>query len=133
MTAIPLPRVATVMPFLRYLGKVGAPVDSSLRRAGLPVFALEYPDCFVPGGKYRDFVADGSRREGMRDLGYRVGRDSGVNSADSGLAKRCASAPNLREALDCLCPTGYRNESSHSGRRSSLPALHTCPTERAGR
>ena len=103
MTAIPLHRVATVMPFLRYLGKVGTPVDSSLRRAGLPVFALEDPDCFVPSSKYWDFVADVSRREGIRDLGYRVGRDSGVNSADSGLARRCASAPNLREALDCLC------------------------------
>ena len=103
MTAIPLHRVATVMPFLRYLGKVGAPVDSSLRRAGLPVFALEDPDCFVPSSKYWDFVADVSRREGIRDFGYRVARDSGVKSADSGLARRLASAPNLREALDCVC------------------------------
>lgn len=111
MNAIPLHRVATVMPIVRYLGKVGAPVDSALRRAGLPVFALEDPDCFVPSTKYWDFVADASRREGIRNLGYLVGRDSGVNAADSGLTRRFASASNLHEALSHLCRINNRQTS----------------------
>jgi AraC-like DNA-binding protein len=103
MTALPLHRVATAIPFIDYLHQSGAPVARELRRARLPVLAMDDPDAFIPSRNYWTFIANVARRNGMEDLGFRVGLQAGANAADPGLARRLARLPTLHQALDRFC------------------------------
>jgi AraC-like DNA-binding protein len=103
MIALPLHRVATVIPFIDYLHQSGAPVERELRRARLPVLAMDDPDCFIPSRNYWSFIANIANREGMKDLGFMVGLQAGANAPDPGLAKRLARLPTLRQAIDQFC------------------------------
>ena len=103
MTPIPLHRVATAMPFINYLHQAGAPVERELIRASLPVMAMDDPDCFIPSRNYWDFVANIADREGIKDLGFRVGLQAGADAADPGLAKRLRPMPTLHSALEKFC------------------------------
>jgi hypothetical protein len=105
MTALPLHRIATVIPFVDYLHQSGVPVERELRRARLPVLAMEDPDCFIPSRIYWTFIANVAKRKGMDDLGFMVGLQSGANAADPGLARRLARLPTLHQALDRFCKT----------------------------
>jgi len=103
MTSLPLHRVATAIPFIDYLHQSGAPVERELRRARLPVLAMEDPDCFIPSRNYWSFIANVAKRNGMEDLGFRVGLQVGANAADPGMARRLARLPTLHQALDRFC------------------------------
>jgi len=102
---IPLHRAATALPFIDYLHRKGAPVERELLRAGLPVVAMDDPDCFIPSRNYWDFIANIADRAGLKDLGFQVGRQSGANAADPGLAKRLRRLPSLHQALERFCKT----------------------------
>jgi AraC-like DNA-binding protein len=106
LTAIPLHRVATVIPFIDYLHQHGAPVEHELRRACLPLSAMDDPDCFVPSRNWWTFVANVSGHKGMEDLGFQVGLQSGANAADPGLARRLVRLPTLHQALERFCKIG---------------------------
>ena len=103
MTPIPLHRVATAMPFINYLHQAGAPVERELIRASLPIMAMDDPDCFIPSRNYWDFVANVADREGIKDLGFRVGLQVGADAADPGLARRLAKLSSLHKALEQFC------------------------------
>ena len=100
LTPIPLHRVATVMPFIHYLHQRGANIERELKHANLPVIAMDDPDCFIPSHKYWDFIATVADREGIRDLGFLVGLESGADAADPGMARRLAKLASLYEALE---------------------------------
>jgi len=100
---IPLHRVATAMPFMEFLYKNGAHVERELHRAGLPVVAMDDPDCFIPSRNYWDFIANVAEREGIRDLGFQVGLQSGADAADPGMARRLAKLASLHQALEQFC------------------------------
>ena len=74
MNPIPLHRIATVRPFVDYLGKVGMPVERELRRANLPVLALDDLNRFVPSTNYWSFIANAAKQENIEDLGFLVGQ-----------------------------------------------------------
>ena len=100
---IPLHRVATALPFIDYLHQKGAALERELLRARLPVVAMDDPDCFIPSRNYWTLIANMAEREGMKDLGFRVGLQAGANAADPGLARRLGQLPTLHQALERFC------------------------------
>ena len=66
---------------------------------------MDDPDCFIPSRNYWDFIANIADRAGLKDLGFQVGRQSGANAADPGLAKRLRRLPSLHQALERFCKT----------------------------
>ena len=103
LTPIPLHRVATVMPFIHYLHQADARVERELKRTSLPVMAMDDPDCFIPSHNYWDFIANVAEREGIRDLGFLVGLQSGADAADPGIARRLAKLSSLHRAMEQFC------------------------------
>jgi AraC-like DNA-binding protein len=91
------------MPFIEFLHKNGAHVERELNRVGLPVVAMDDPNCFIPSRNYWDFIANVAEREGIRDLGFQVGLQSGANAADPGMARRLAKLASLHQALEQFC------------------------------
>ena len=103
MKPIPLHRVATALPFTDYLHRLGTPVARELRRAKLPVLAMDDPDCFIPTRNYWNFVAEVAKREGIDDLGFLVGQHAGADAADPDLSAQLEGLPTLHHALNLVC------------------------------
>ena len=97
--SIPMHRVAVVRPFAAFLADIGAPVEREMRRVGLPYSALENADNFVPSQRFWSFLVDMSHREGIVDLGFRVGQRFGANSADPHLIDLLRQALTLYQGL----------------------------------
>ena len=103
MIPLPLHRVATALPFINYLRDSSVPLKRELQRANLPVLAMDDPDCFIPSRNYWNFIANVAERKNTRNLGFLVGRQSGANAADPGLARRLVRSPSLQHALERFC------------------------------
>jgi AraC-like DNA-binding protein len=99
MKVISLHRVAILLSFTRFLEEIGTPVERAFQRAGLPFAALENIDNYVPSHRFWSFLVDTSYREGIPDLGYRVGMAYGANSADPKLSKILRQSPSLYSGL----------------------------------
>jgi AraC-like DNA-binding protein len=99
MKAIPLHRVAVVLPFTRFLADIGAPVERGFRLAGLPFAALDDLNNYVPTRKFWTFVGHMSRIEGIEDLGFRVGLKYGAHCADPHLPDLLSQSPTLYHAI----------------------------------
>jgi len=103
LTPIPLHRVATAIPFIQYLHQAGAHIERELIRSSLPVMAMDDADCFIPSHNYWDFIASVAEREGIRDLGFLTGLQSGADAADPGMARRLAKHASLHQAMEQFC------------------------------
>lgn len=99
MDAVPLHRVAVVLPFANFLADVGASVERGFRHSGLPVCALENADNFVPSHRFWDFLIHMTRSQDIPDLGFRVGQRFGANCADPHLTDLLGRAPTLFQGL----------------------------------
>ena len=99
MDAIPLHKIAIVLPFTRFLSEIGAPVERGFRQAKLPFGALENVKNCVPTHRFWLFVGDMARLEGIEDLGYRVGQRFGLNCIQPGLSTHLCQSPTLYHAL----------------------------------
>jgi len=100
---IPLHRVAVLQPFTSFLAEVGTPVERELRLAGLPVFALEDMNNFVPSHQYWNFLVNTSHREGIQNLGFHVGKKYGANCADPHLHDLLHRFPTVFQSLLKAC------------------------------
>lgn len=96
---IPLHRVAVVRPFARFLDDIGAPVEREFLQAGLPYCALENVDNYIPSHRFWAFLVNVANAEGIRDLGFRVGRRFGANSPDPHMTELLQRAPTLYRGL----------------------------------
>jgi len=99
MGAIPLHRIAVVLPFARFLADVGAPVEQGFRQAGLPFEALQNVNNYVPSQRFWAFVGNMARSQGIEDLGFRVGQTYGADCADPQLSGQLRQSPTLYHAL----------------------------------
>lgn len=99
MESIPLHRIAVARPFADFLDNVGASVERGFRLAGLPVCALEDMNNYVPSHRFWAFLVDMAHREGIRDLGFRVGQRFGANCADPHLTDLLRRSPTLYQGL----------------------------------
>ena len=103
MESVPLHRIAIVLPFTRFLAEIGAPVEAELRQAKLPVLALDDVNAYVPSQRFWTFAGNMALREGIDDLGFRVGKRFGANCADPNFSKILERSPTLYHALKTTC------------------------------
>ena len=96
---IPVHRAAVVRPFARFLADVGAPVEGCFRQVGLPWYALEDVDNYVPSHRFSKFLICTAYSEGILDLGFRVGEKFGADSVDPHMAALLKKAPTLYQGL----------------------------------
>lgn len=97
MKSIPLIRVSAGRPFVQFLERIGAPVESRWARAGLAPRALER-ESFVPVHHLNRFLDDAARTEGILDLGAVVALD-GELAASSEFQRRIERARSLSDAF----------------------------------
>ncbi|BFM39265.1 AraC family transcriptional regulator ligand-binding domain-containing protein [Synechocystis sp. LKSZ1] len=69
---IPLLRVVNLSPIITFLEEQGTPTEQFLRRAKLPVYALDDPYTLLPCHQVIAFLEDVSHQEGIDNLGWRV-------------------------------------------------------------
>jgi AraC-like DNA-binding protein len=98
----PLTKVTSLAAFADTLRALGAPVESALERAKLPLSYAERPEAWVSYRALREFVADVSDREGLGDLGARAARASSQEGIHSSLRVAVYSASTLFHALCVL-------------------------------
>ena len=96
---MPLHRVAVVRPFTQLLAEVGAPIERHFRLAGLPYYALESADNYVPSQRFWAFLVNTAYREAIEDLGFRVGQRFGANCADPHLTSLLRESPTMYQGL----------------------------------
>jgi len=99
MKTIPMHRVAIVRSFTNFLADAGAPVERGLRRANLPVFALEDVNNFIPSHRFWSFLVDMAFSQDIPELGFHVGQKCGANSVDPHLADLLHRSPTLYQGL----------------------------------
>jgi len=99
MKPIPLHRVAVVAPFTQFLAAVGAPFERGFRRVGLPVCALEDVNNFIPSHRFWTFLVEMSFKEGIPDLGFRVGKEYGAHCVDPHLTNLLVQSSTLYQGL----------------------------------
>jgi AraC-like DNA-binding protein len=97
--AIPVHRIALLRPVVRLLTDVGTPVERCFRQVGLPWYALEDVDNYVPSQRFYKFLVSTAYSEGIMDLGFRVGKKFGADCADPHMTKLLKNAPTLYQGL----------------------------------
>jgi AraC-like DNA-binding protein len=98
----PLTKGTSLAAFANTLRGVGAPVDSALKRAKLPLLYDERLDAWLSYHAVRQFVADLAAREGLADLGSRAAQSSLQAGIHPPLRAAVYSAPTLFSALRAL-------------------------------
>jgi AraC-like DNA-binding protein len=97
IVAPPLTRVSTLDGYVRYFARLGAPVESTLRRFKLPVLLDEQRDGWVCYPLVRKFTAAMADREGIPVLGLaEVDMDAVLHPS---LLGPVLEAPNLERAV----------------------------------
>jgi AraC-like DNA-binding protein len=96
---IPLHRVAVLRPFVQFLTDVGTPVEKGMRQAGLPVYALEDMNNYVPSQRFYAFLVNMACSQRIEDLGFRVGHSIGANCIDPNLVGLLHRSPTLYKGL----------------------------------
>lgn len=79
---IPVHRVAILRTFAQYLEELGTPVERAFNKVGLPYYALENINNYVPSHRFWSFVINTAENESIKDLGFRVGNEFGVQIVD---------------------------------------------------
>ena len=102
VTQIPLTRTGTLLGYVQTLRAIGAPVDSGLRRAGLPTLFEERPNAWISYERLQRFVADMAVRERIPDLGVRAMPPSLEQVVTRSFSDRLFAAPTLQQALQRL-------------------------------
>ena len=97
---IPVHRVAVLRPFASFLEDVGTPVERQFRLAGLPWYALEDDNNYVPSQGFWKFLISTASAEGIPDLGFRVGQKFGANCADPHMINMLKKTPTLYQGLN---------------------------------
>lgn len=72
MQPIPLIRTSSILPFLRFLERIGSPVDRYLQDVCLPISTATDPEILIPIYPGFTFVEKMARREGIDHLGIVV-------------------------------------------------------------
>jgi AraC-like DNA-binding protein len=94
-----LHRIAILRPFVQFLTDVGTPVERGFRQAGLPVYALEDMNNYVPSQRFWAFLANMASNQRIEDLGFRVGYTIGADCMDPHLSALVRQSPTLYQAL----------------------------------
>lgn len=136
MIAPPLTRASTLCEYVDWFSSIGAPVESGLQRALLPVLFRENPDAWLSYRQVRAFVADMAYREGVCDQGVPIADINRVFNRS--LIDPVLKAPDLNRAirmLPIMCRmqnSGVRMWSETEGDMVRLCLLLPLPNEFPG-
>ncbi|MFW2374105.1 MAG: helix-turn-helix domain-containing protein [Gammaproteobacteria bacterium] len=100
MEPIPLFRAAHLLPYIQLLAHIGAPVDSGLRRAKLPIMLVDQPGARVPLLQTLDFLTDMAHCQGIEDLALRAREHASIKELSPVMLNTISSAPTLKTALE---------------------------------
>jgi AraC-like DNA-binding protein len=98
---VPLFRASALIPFARFLERLGAPVHRLLAHARLPAAVLERPDTLFPAHQSCLFFEEASRREGIPHLGSHVAEGMPIEALGT-YGRLVTSSATLQEALDTI-------------------------------
>ena len=73
---IPLVRASSLLPFVGFLERLGAPVERQMAKVRLPYHTLSDPESLIPLNQGLLFIDGMARNEGLRELGVLVGRET---------------------------------------------------------
>lgn len=134
MLPIPLVTGWNLLPFVRFLRGIGAPVGRWLAESRISESAVDKPDSSIPLCLGLDFVERAARAEGAESLGLDVGRhESGDNLGPFGII--LARCPTLysRARTACRLLSSTNNYSSMwldvAGQTVTLHTLLRCQRE----
>jgi len=96
---IPVHRVAVVLPFAQVLTDIGASVERGFRQAGIPICALENANNYVPSHRFWTFLVNMANKEGIPDLGFRVGQTFGTDCPDPHLTDLLHRSTTLYQGI----------------------------------
>lgn len=74
MKVIPLVRASAVLPFVKFLNRIGAPTERYLKQAHLPISILDHSENLVSLTQSLAFGELVARKEGIENLGFIVGK-----------------------------------------------------------
>jgi len=100
MKNIPVTRASYLMEFTRWLRKIGAPVDSELARARLPVFFEDTPDAYVSLNLVVDFLMRSAMKESIDDLGFGAGWQTRFENFSPAMKNALQAAPTTRVRIE---------------------------------
>jgi len=88
---------------VRFLDRIGTPIESALEQMRLPAGLLHTPNCYVPTESLFGFVGKFARKEGIDDLGFQVAYATGLGLMGPTLAAKVCDCPTLLQALQVFC------------------------------
>jgi AraC-like DNA-binding protein len=100
---LPVSHATHLVPYVRFLDRIGAPVESALEQMHLPGGLLSTPNCYVPTASLFGFIGRAARKEGIGDLGFRVAYAEGLGLLGPTLAGKVRESPTLFHALQTFC------------------------------
>ncbi len=104
--SIPAFRAAHLVPYVRFLRKVGTPVDRLLSKAKLPTMFEDDLQAYLPLLPTLDFLASASHLDGIRDLGLATINHVDVSDLNQGFLATLSATPTLQQALATYCRLG---------------------------
>ncbi len=102
-TDLPVSHATHLVPYVRFLDRMGAPIERALEQMHLPGGLLSTPDCYVPTASLFGFVGQAAGKEGIDDLGFRVAYAEGLGLLGPALAEKICRSPTLFHALQTFC------------------------------
>lgn len=100
MKNIPVTRASYLMEFTRWLRKIGAPVDSELARARLPVFFEDTPDAYISLNLVVVFLMRNATKESVHDLGFSAGWQTRFDNFTPIMKHALQNAPGTRARIE---------------------------------
>jgi AraC-like DNA-binding protein len=100
MNPVPCYRATHLYPYLKFFRGIGAPVESGLRQAGLPMILMDEPGTYLPNLPTMDFLKQLSHREGIDEMPLRALGQLQLSDLSAAFVDRALSAPSLKTALE---------------------------------
>lgn len=100
---LPISHATHLVPYARFLDRIGTPIESALEEMHLPAGLLHASNCYVPTESLFGFVGKLARKEGIEDLGFQVAYATGLGLMGPTLAAKVCDCPTLLQALQAFC------------------------------
>ena len=126
MAQVPLIRAVVLQIAADLLRRNGAPVERLLSKARLSPGALEKPESLVPFSAVALFLEEAARREGIEDLGLRIGAATRVPQLGT-FGRLISQALTLEEGIETahrILPSFSSGERAWLGRKRGEAQLH---------
>lgn len=126
MLPIPLVTGWNMLPFVRFLRGIGAPVERWLAESRISAEIIEAPDRAIPLHLGLDFVERAARAEGAESIGLDVGRNASADTLGQfgSLLARCPTLYSRAHTACRLLPCTNNYSSMWLDARGEIVTLH---------